>query len=130
MGETGSIIVYSHFEKTQINGLIKIFPEYQIQLQSIIDRLVDLEKIIKNGFYHPDFHGSTSISFESLINESNSPGSVYCLSQDEIYSRIKQLTNQYDNIVLSDDAGIKELQIDKKHFSEYFTVLENYYNGK
>jgi len=76
LGETGSIIVYSHFEKTQINGLIKIFPEYQIQLQSIIDRLVDLEKIIKNGFYHPDFHGSSSIkkTLPALVPEMSYEG--------------------------------------------------------
>lgn len=61
LGTTGSIIVYSPFEKTRINGLIKIFPEFQAEFQSIIDRLFDLEKIIKNGFYHPNFHGSTSI---------------------------------------------------------------------
>ncbi|MCG8639126.1 MAG: DUF2779 domain-containing protein [Desulfobacterales bacterium] len=61
LGQAGSVIVYSSFEKTQINGLIKIFPEYGSELQTIIDRLVDLEKIIKTGFYHPGFHGSTSI---------------------------------------------------------------------
>ena len=27
----------------------------------MIDRIVDLEAIIRKHFYHPDFHGSTSI---------------------------------------------------------------------
>ncbi|GAI23423.1 unnamed protein product, partial [marine sediment metagenome] len=31
------------------------------ELNSLIERIVDLEAIIKRNFYHPDFHGSTSI---------------------------------------------------------------------
>lgn len=57
----GSIIVYSNFEKTILNQLIKLYPQFKEQLTSIIARLVDLEVIIKNNYYNPEFHGSTSI---------------------------------------------------------------------
>jgi len=76
LGGSGSIIVYSHFEKTQLSGLMKTFPEYMSQLQRIIDRLVDLEAIIRKGFYHPDFHGSTSIkkTLPALVPEMSYDG--------------------------------------------------------
>jgi predicted RecB family nuclease len=59
--EEGSIIVYSGFEKTIITKLSGLYPELSEKLNLILDRLVDLEKIIRNNYYHPDFHGSTSI---------------------------------------------------------------------
>lgn len=59
--EEGSIVVYSTFEKTMINKLKELFPDLSQELDLIIDRLVDLHKIIRENFYHQDFHGSTSI---------------------------------------------------------------------
>ncbi|MBD3375758.1 DUF2779 domain-containing protein [candidate division KSB1 bacterium] len=57
----GSIVTYSSFEKTTISGLAKLFPDLAGELEALIERIVDLEKIIKDGFYHPAFHGKTSI---------------------------------------------------------------------
>ena len=57
----GSIIVYSHFEKTILNNLAEVFPSLVDELNALITRLVDLEAIIKKNFYEPEFHGSTSI---------------------------------------------------------------------
>ena len=57
----GSIIVYSSFEKTTIKGLIGLFPDLSDDLNDLIKRLVDLEAIIRKNFYHPRFHGRTSI---------------------------------------------------------------------
>ncbi len=57
----GSIITYSNYEKTMINDLARQFPNILGELNSLIDRIVDLEAIIRKNFYHPDFHGSTSI---------------------------------------------------------------------
>ncbi|MFC1565197.1 DUF2779 domain-containing protein [candidate division KSB1 bacterium] len=57
----GSIMVYSSFEKTTINKLIKLFPEKETELNNIIDRLIDLEAIIRKNYYIPEFHGSSSI---------------------------------------------------------------------
>lgn len=57
----GSIIVYSNFEKTVINQLRMICPDISDQLNLLLERLIDLEVIIRRNFYHPDFHGSTSI---------------------------------------------------------------------
>ncbi|HDS62577.1 MAG TPA: DUF2779 domain-containing protein [Methanofollis liminatans] len=56
----GSVLAYSPFEKTTITGLIKDFPDLGGSLQDIIDRIVDLEKIVKT-INHPQFKGRTSI---------------------------------------------------------------------
>lgn len=57
----GSIIVYSSFEKTVLNGLAELFPDLRDRLQLCVSRLFDLEEAFTNYFYHPDFGGRTSI---------------------------------------------------------------------
>ncbi len=57
----GSVIVYSNFEKVVIGGLAALYPDLAGHLASIVERLVDLEIIIRKNFYHPDFGGRTSI---------------------------------------------------------------------
>jgi len=56
-----SIIVYSSFEKTIINSLAKAYPDLSEELSLLTARLIDLASIIGSHFYHPDFHGSTSV---------------------------------------------------------------------
>ncbi len=57
----GSIIAYSNFERAVINGLAQLFPDLSDALGALRERIVDLEAIIRKNYYHPDFHGSTSI---------------------------------------------------------------------
>jgi len=57
----GSIVSYSPFEKAIINGLAKLYPDLEADLLDLVDRIVDLNAIIAKNFYHPEFHGSTSI---------------------------------------------------------------------
>lgn len=57
----GNVIVYSSFEKTTLNRLAKLFPDLADQIDKIIGRLYDLEALIRNCFYHPEFQGRTSI---------------------------------------------------------------------
>lgn len=60
---SGDILVYNlSFERDRINELINQFPDYKIQLQSILERLKDLMIIFKNKwFYKPEMKGSSSI---------------------------------------------------------------------
>jgi len=60
-GSEGSIVVYTNFEKTIINGLAVSFPDLAEELNKLVGRLVDLHEILKRHYYHPDFHGSYSI---------------------------------------------------------------------
>jgi len=57
----GSVITYSNFEKTTINKLATLFPDLATQLSSIVERIFDLEAVIRGDLYHPAFHGSTSL---------------------------------------------------------------------
>lgn len=61
IGDTGSVIVYSSFEKTRITGLRDAFADMAPALQKILDRIIDLHPIIQDHVYHPDFSGSFSI---------------------------------------------------------------------
>jgi hypothetical protein len=61
LGNTGSIIVYSGFEKTCISGLRDAFSDLAPALQGILDRLTDMLPIIREHVYHPEFRGSFSL---------------------------------------------------------------------
>lgn len=57
----GSIIVYTHFEKDRLKGLIESFPNLASDLEALINRIIDINKIISDNLYHTNFHGSYSI---------------------------------------------------------------------
>jgi hypothetical protein len=61
LGQRGSIIVYTTFEQTRIKALRDELPGLAGPLQAILDRLVDIEPIVADHVYHPDFKGSFSI---------------------------------------------------------------------
>jgi hypothetical protein len=61
LGNKGPILVYSHFEKTILKLLSKLFPDLATPLDGIIGRLVDLLPISRNHYYHPLMKGSWSI---------------------------------------------------------------------
>ncbi|MBU7036445.1 MAG: DUF2779 domain-containing protein [Theionarchaea archaeon] len=57
----GSILVYTSYEKGIIKGLAEMFPDLKEKLDSLLDRIVDLKKIIESCVYYPGFHGGFSI---------------------------------------------------------------------
>jgi hypothetical protein len=61
LAKRGSIIVYSGFEDRIIRSLASHHSVLSSRLTALPKRMVDLEAIIKRNFYHPGFHGSTSI---------------------------------------------------------------------
>ena len=58
---SGSIVVYSGYEERIMRQLAAEFPQYGPQLIALAERLVDLLQIVRDCYYHPDFHGSFSI---------------------------------------------------------------------
>ena len=57
----GSIVIYTSYETGVLNSLIEHFPRYADELQSFIERFIDLHAIIRNNYYHPKFYGSFSL---------------------------------------------------------------------
>ncbi len=61
-GDSGSIFVYNAgFEKKVITDLAKAFPQYAIELNALLPRIVDLLPIARNHYYHPSQLGSWSL---------------------------------------------------------------------
>lgn len=61
LGTTGSIMVYSSYEKGRLKDMAGRFPDLGAELERVIARLWDLEKVFKDGYTHPGFAGRTSI---------------------------------------------------------------------
>lgn len=55
-----------------------------------------------------------SISLQALEHDEDSPGSIFALSRQDMLDKIEQLTEQYDWISFSDQAGVRELQLKQK----------------
>jgi hypothetical protein len=61
LGLEGSIITYANFERTAIFKLMDIFPDLSEKLSRIIERVVNLELVIRKNYYNINFHGRSSI---------------------------------------------------------------------
>jgi len=61
LGTSGSVMVYSSYEKTRIKGLRDQFPDKADALDAVLLRLLDLLPIIQDCIYCPEFRGSFSI---------------------------------------------------------------------
>ncbi|MDR1244659.1 MAG: DUF2779 domain-containing protein [Endomicrobium sp.] len=61
LDKEGSIITYANAERIIISNLALLFSELSENLNKIIERIVDLELIIRKNYYDINFHGRTSI---------------------------------------------------------------------
>ena len=57
----GSIVTYSQYERTVINGLAQALPHYADRLLSLCERMVDLLKVVRGNIRHPGFRNSYSL---------------------------------------------------------------------
>lgn len=57
----GSIVVYSPYERTRLNGLASLFPDLAPALTQLVSRLFDLEPFFRTGLVDHRFAGSSSI---------------------------------------------------------------------
>ena len=57
----GTIITYSNYEQRVMRDLAGTFPESADVLLGFCDRTFDLLKLVREEYYHPQFHGSFSI---------------------------------------------------------------------
>lgn len=61
LGDSGSICVYSPYERSIIEQLADAVPAYRQALTAIVKRLWDLHPIVRDHYYHPRFGGSYSL---------------------------------------------------------------------
>ena len=61
IGPKGTIVVYSGFEERILRGLAAEYPREAKRLVSVSDRLFDLHRLLRQHYYHPQFHGTYSI---------------------------------------------------------------------
>ena len=57
----GSIVAYSNYERTVLSGLARDLPGYSARLKDMSDRVVDLHRLVRSNFRHPDLAGSYSL---------------------------------------------------------------------
>lgn len=58
----GTVVVYSDYEQARMKDLQKLFPDLHSPIQEVLSRnWVDLLKVVREHYYHPQFHGSYSI---------------------------------------------------------------------
>lgn len=81
-----------------------------------IDELVILYAISclqEQGVY------TNSISFDSLMNYENSPGTVFLLNQNGMMNKVQRIVKMFPKVTTyTDDAGIRELQFKKRFPSQ------------
>lgn len=61
VGTHGSTVVYSSYEKSVLNQLAQVFPQYTGTLSQLGDWLFDLLPVIRDHVYHPNFNGGFSL---------------------------------------------------------------------
>lgn len=62
LGDKGSVVVYSSFEKTRLRELAEVFPEHKAELNDIVERIVDLYAPFQDfQYYNSEQKGKASI---------------------------------------------------------------------
>jgi hypothetical protein len=61
LGESGPIFMYTAYEEKRIKDLANMFPDLSDGLSKLVKRLVDLEPITRDHYYHPEMKGSWSL---------------------------------------------------------------------
>jgi hypothetical protein len=110
LGEYGTIITYANAERIIISKLAFLFPELSERLNKIIERIIDLELIIRKSYYDINFHGRTSIkkilpvlipsmNYDSLdIGEGGEASAAFAFMAMGLYSQEK-IKETKDNLL-------------------------------
>ncbi|MBK8609273.1 MAG: DUF4007 family protein [Chitinophagaceae bacterium] len=101
----------------------KIVEWYQVENKIQIDLPADvvLFTILDNEHY------SKSIAFKELLTGYNSPGIVFALNEEGLYSKIEQIVKNHKGVTYTETAGVRELQI--KVSLNKWDVLHGYYKN-
>lgn len=82
LGNSGHIFTYTSFEKKRMIDLMRLVPDLAPKLKPIIDRLVDLNPIVKDHYYHPNMKGSWSLKSVTA-----------CIAPDIGHAKLSEVTD-------------------------------------
>jgi hypothetical protein len=114
----------------EFNGLLQelhLFEE--IGKKSLVVQNSDRNEISTELFLYSildRFEGRNSISAEEIITSTNSPGKVFCMTEHGIIGKLKEIEEKYADITFTEDAGVRELQINNK--IDKWNILSAYYD--
>lgn len=96
LGDTGSIVVYSAYEGTQLSALATAFPQYADAIAAIRLRLFDLLQTVRTHVRHPDCLGSSSIKvvLPALVSELSYKGLGIADGNTASMRYLQTVTNQ------------------------------------
>lgn len=97
--------------------------EEQYQIENNERNKLPLAVLLYSILDNPSY--GNSISLNSLENDNNSPGSIFCLNRSGLTNKISEIVNDNKQITFTDHAGIKELQFKNK--SNAYLILDKYY---
>jgi hypothetical protein len=92
----GSIMVYSHYERTQLTAMAARFPDLAPRLMRLVSRLFDLEPCFKSGYIDHRYAGRSSIkqvlpvlvpelSYDDMaVGDGSSAAAVFCLMREGV----------------------------------------------
>lgn len=107
LGTEGSIITYNMtYEKTRIKDLIQVCndEDLKLKLTAILDRFVDLMKVIEAYLYHPDFKGSFSLKVVSPTLLGHEQGGY----TDSLIKSGSEISTYYIEFLTTTDSVRKE----------------------
>jgi hypothetical protein len=61
LGSTGTIVVFTSFENTQLRALTATYRRYRKRIRKLQRRLFDLHRVVREHYYHQDLDGSFSL---------------------------------------------------------------------
>ena len=106
LGTEGSIVSYNKtYEITRIKEMIVAFPQYQVELESMIARFVDLMEVIKANIYDPNFMGSYSLKVTSPTLLGYESGGY----TDSLIKGGHEFSDYYQEFLMTEDLTRKEL---------------------
>jgi hypothetical protein len=109
------------YQSENVEG--KLVEWYKVESNAKVDLpwQIVLFTILDNDSY------GNSISFRELLGGYNSPGSVFALNEDGLYSKLESITQNHKSIVYTESAGVRELQLKSK--VNKWNVLNEYYKN-
>jgi hypothetical protein len=90
----------------------------------VIDEKVNLPYEVVLFTILDNFEAST-ISFDSLLSDNNSPGQVFCLTEEGLFNKIQQITQKYKEVTFTRTAGNEILQLSSE--LNKWEILSEYY---